>query len=134
MDISNEVTDNIKKLINGGLEKKLEQGVTKACLVIERSAKENCPVDKGRLRQSITHKVKGTKGSVGTNVEYAPYVEIGTGIYSSNGDGRDDAWEYKDSKGDWHKTKGQKPQPFLKPAATNNFNKILDAFKGVIDD
>ena len=36
-------------------------------------------VDTGRLRGSISHKQNGVdKAYVGTNVEYAPYVELGT--------------------------------------------------------
>lgn len=38
-----------------------------------------CPVDTGRLRNSITHAPEGDKAEIiGTNVEYAPYVEYGT--------------------------------------------------------
>ena len=45
----------------------------------ERYAKEYCPVDTGRLRNSITHTQKGKATElIGSNVEYAPYVEAGT--------------------------------------------------------
>lgn len=45
----------------------------------EGYAKDNCPVDTGRLRNSIAHKVVDSEKAVyiGTNVEYAPYVEYG---------------------------------------------------------
>jgi hypothetical protein len=45
----------------------------------EGYAKEDCPVDTGRLRNSISHKVASGEQAVyiGTNVEYAPYVEYG---------------------------------------------------------
>ena len=44
----------------------------------ETYAKQLCPVDTGRLRNSITHKQEETDTEViGTNVEYAPYVELG---------------------------------------------------------
>lgn len=36
------------------------------------------PVDTGRLRNSVTHLLKGYDCFIGTNVEYAPYVEEGT--------------------------------------------------------
>lgn len=44
----------------------------------EGYAKDNCPVDTGRLRNSITNKVEPDAKAVhiGTNVEYAPYVEF----------------------------------------------------------
>lgn len=48
-------------------------------LAAERFAKRETPVDTGRLRNSITHALDAGTGSVyiGTNVEYAPYVEFG---------------------------------------------------------
>lgn len=48
---------------------------------VEREAKRLCPVDTGRLRASITHalikKRKRVEVLVGTDVEYAKYVEFG---------------------------------------------------------
>jgi hypothetical protein len=46
--------------------------------LIEGRAKELCPVDTGRLRASITHKVSIEKMevNVGTNVPYAKHVEF----------------------------------------------------------
>ena len=48
-------------------------------LAAERFAKRETPVDTGRLRNSITHALDAGTDSVyiGTNVEYAPYVELG---------------------------------------------------------
>lgn len=44
----------------------------------ESYAKQLCPVDTGNLRNSITHtRVDENTEAVGTNVEYAPYVELG---------------------------------------------------------
>ena len=47
-------------------------------LTAERYAKAECPVDTGRLRNSISHAVKEEEHSayIGTNVEYAKYVEM----------------------------------------------------------
>ncbi|WP_334111256.1 HK97-gp10 family putative phage morphogenesis protein [Thermodesulfitimonas autotrophica] len=60
-----------------------EKALVRAGLLVERDAKKLCPVDTGRLRTSISHRLTGagTKNpavEVGTNVEYAPYVEFGT--------------------------------------------------------
>lgn len=111
----------------------LESALTECCLHVENEAKILCPVDKGPLRASITHEVDGTQGVVGTNIEYAPYVEYGTGLFAEEGNGRKDVpWCYQDAKGDWHSTKGQKPQPFLHPALTNNRQRIIDTLKKYI--
>lgn len=51
-------------------------------LQVDRAAKRLCPVDTGRLRSSITNEIgqdgEGLVAVVGTNVEYAPYIELGT--------------------------------------------------------
>lgn len=47
-------------------------------LTAEGHAKLKCPVDTGRLRNSITHVVDDDTVYIGTNVEYAAYVELGT--------------------------------------------------------
>lgn len=51
-------------------------------LVIQRDARKNAPVDTGRLRASITPEVHTfndeVQGVVGSNIEYAPYMEFGT--------------------------------------------------------
>lgn len=45
----------------------------------EGYAKKLCPVDTGNLRNSIAHEMRGENTvAVGTNVHYAPYVELGT--------------------------------------------------------
>lgn len=96
----------------------------------ERAAKDLCPYDEGALKNSITHRVVdsnfGQVAIIGTNNEYAAYVELGTGQYYSGG--RKTPWVYQDEKGDWHMTHGQKAKPYLKPAVTDNastFRKII---------
>ena len=134
VSIKVNVKDTSEKL--DSLEKELpillEKALDKACLIVENSAKQNCPVDSGQLRQSITHEVDGLTGEVGTNVEYAPYIEIGTGIYSTQGNGRQTPWKYRDAKGQWHTTKGMKAQPFLKPALESNFRQIARCFEELL--
>ena len=99
--------------------------LTQACLLVENEAKRKCPVDTGQLRQSITHNVEDNVGTIGTNVEYAPYVEYGTGIHARDGNGRQTPWSYKDAEGNWHRTVGQQPQPFLEPALLENEKAIF---------
>lgn len=108
----------------------VNKGLEKSGLLVEGTAKELCPVDDGQLRQSINSKVIDNKNaSIGTNVEYAPYVHQGTGIYAKNGDGRKTPWSYKDEKGEWHTTRGQQPNPFLERALDLNRDKIIKIFQ-----
>lgn len=102
----------------------LTSALTEACMVVEKDAKKKCPVDDGTLRGSITSEVEDNQGIVGTNVEYAPYVEFGTGLFAAKGNGRQTPWTYRDEKGEWHTTAGQHPQPFLQPALDNNKREI----------
>lgn len=44
----------------------------------EGHAKALTPVDTGRLRNSIAHAADSEAAYIGSNVEYAPYVEYGT--------------------------------------------------------
>lgn len=87
-DNTRQAVDGIGSAIGAALE---EIG-----LLAEGYAAMKCPVDTGNLRASITHEVDagGNAVYIGTNVEYAPYVELGTAR--------------------------QKAQPFLRPAASGH--------------
>ena len=59
------------------------EGMRNATLLVMRDAKRFAPVDTGRLRASITPEVRVSgpttlQGIVGSNVTYAPFVELGT--------------------------------------------------------
>lgn len=58
----------------------IKEAVKLSALSIEATAKQLCPVDTGRLRSSIHHEITafGFNATVGTNVEYAPFIEFGT--------------------------------------------------------
>ena len=96
-DHSSEVSAEIKAALLRGLE---------TCgLVAEGYAKKLAPVDTGNLRNSITHTVDEEEPAayIGTDVEYAPYVCLGT-IH-------------------------MKAQPFLKPAVNDHkdeYRKIIE--------
>jgi HK97 gp10 family phage protein len=61
------------------LPKAVREIVQETILGIESTAKIRCPVDTGALRASIQSEMTGdTSGVVGTNIEYAPFVEFGT--------------------------------------------------------
>ena len=120
-----EVLDSIDSLAD--LEG-LQSALGKACAVVEASAKQKAPKDTGALARSITSKIEDTEGIIFTPLEYAPYVEYGTGLFAEEG-GRSTPWVYKDDKGEWHKTSGQKPHPFMRPALEENREKIINILK-----
>ena len=82
-------------------------------MVGEGYAKLLCPVDTGNLRNNITYLVVvgELKVYIGTNSEYGPYVELGTGIYYAGG--RQTPWCYQDAKVNLHLTHGQRAQPYI---------------------
>lgn len=110
------------------------QFLRKAGAMVERDAKRNCPVDTGNLRSSITHEVVGDVCAIGTNVEYAPYVHQGTGIYATDGTGRTTPWSYQDEDGNWHTTIGMPPRPFLTSALDSNREEITRLFEEMVRD
>lgn len=98
-----EFTDNSKLFINAK-DAAVERALEAIGLQAEGYAKMICPVDTGRLRNSITHQKEEKETEViGTNVEYAPYVELGT---------------YR-----------QRAQPYLKPAAENHVEEYIEIIK-----
>ncbi len=69
--------DNTKEVLSA-MEKATERGLEAIGLTAEGHAKRITPVDTGRLRNSISHATDGEAAYIGTNVEYAPYVELGS--------------------------------------------------------
>jgi phage gpG-like protein len=68
--------DNTEEVLSA-MEKAIERGLEAIGLTAEGHAKKETPVDTGRLRNSISHAVEDRAAYIGTNVEYAPYVELG---------------------------------------------------------
>lgn len=100
----------------------------------ESYAKQLCPVDTGNLRNSITHSTEdnGHTVVIGSNVEYAPYVELGTGKFAEGGSGRDTPWSYQDAEGRWHTTSGRPPKPFLRPAIENHTDEYREVLEQIL--
>ena len=91
-NLENEVSNLVKSTLYG----------------IEKDAKRDCPVDTGRLRGSITTNIISTySGEVGTNVEYADYVNSGT--------------------------RYQEAQPYFDSAVEKNEEKFNDALDEIIE-
>ena len=99
-----QFTDNSKEIIEA-MQQATVRALEKCGLTAEGYAKKLAPVDTGNLRNSITHTVDDGEPAayIGTNVEYAPYVCLGT-IH-------------------------MKAQPFLKPAVNDHkdeYRKIIE--------
>lgn len=87
--------DNTERVVDG-IDSAIGAALEEIGLLAENYAARKCPVDTGNLRGSIAHEADTADNAVyiGTNVEYAPYVELGTSR--------------------------QKAQPFLRPAASEH--------------
>ena len=73
------VNININKAITGEVAGACRRALEICGGMAESYAKMRCPVDTGNLRNSITHQLEGDDAvAIGTSVEYAPYVELGT--------------------------------------------------------
>ena len=74
-------TSNVNDILSA-LEKGKHNALTAIGATAETHAKDNITadglVDTGRLRNSISYAVDGESVCIGTNVEYAPYLELGT--------------------------------------------------------
>ena len=131
-DIKIEGLEDIFDLVDGVTDiNKVQRALGKCCALVERSARQNAHAirDTGALSRSISSKVEGYEGTIYTPLEYAPYVEFGTGLFAEEGGRTDVPWHYKDEEGEWHSTSGQKPQPFMRPALNQNRTQILDILK-----
>lgn len=84
-----EVLEDNTKEITSAIEQAISKSLEKIGLLATRYAKKECPVGTpestgipgyigGTLRNSITHVVRGNTVYIGTDVEYAKYVELGT--------------------------------------------------------
>lgn len=100
-----EVRADNAAAIAAALDKAMAKALEEMGVTAEAYAKKECPVDTGRLRNSITHIVQPGEKAVyiGTNVEYAQPVECGTSR--------------------------QKAQPFLRPAAKRHVRKYRAILK-----
>lgn len=119
----------------------LDAAIVKILTIIgmkaERYAKALCPVGTsestgkkgyrgGTLRNSITHQVQDKELAVGTNVEYGPYVELGTGPYFQP----PPEWEQFESSGGSGIGHGYvKPRKFLQPAIIDHVSEYETIMK-----
>ena len=90
--------DNTDEVLSA-LERAKKSGLEAIGLVAEGHAKKETPVDTGRLRNSIAHAVDDDAAFIGTNVEYAIFVEAGArgrkGVHMLQRAATEHADEYK---------------------------------------
>lgn len=100
-----QFTDNSAEVLEN-LSEAMLRALERVGMQAEGYAKDLCPVDTGNLRNSIGHKVDDAEQAVyiGTNVDYAPYVELGTVKMDA--------------------------QPFLKPAAADH----RQTYQNIVED
>ena len=96
-----KIQDNTKGVLSE-VDKLIQQRLTQAAILVERTAKQICVVETGTLKRSINRRIEKRKAVIGTNIEYAPYVEMGTSKMSA--------------------------RPFLRPALEANWGKIKRIF------
>lgn len=108
----------------------------KACALVEGEARRKAPKtaqSTGTLKRSIESKVEvngdTVRGIIFSPLEYAPYVEYGTGLFAEKGGRKNVPWFYKDAEGKGHLTSGQHPQPYLRPALNENRERIIRILK-----
>ena len=123
----------------------LKQQYMKIAEDIASDARSLAPTDTGHLKQNIFSRVfeenETIVGEVYSDVEYAAYVEFGTGSVGESAglqrEGltlayRQTPWRYRDEEGNWHYTHGMKPQPYLYPAMKNHEDSIKELSKGAV--
>lgn len=105
--------------LGGDVDEVVRKSLRDGGKMVQGTAKANCAVDTGQLRNSIATTMESEHTvSVGTNVEHGPYVELGTG---QRGD------PSVAHRQDWA---GMAPQPFLGPALESNRKRIITRFTG----
>lgn len=102
--------DDFSEDVVMALANALERGMIAIGETAEKYAKEIVPVDTGRLRNSITYLVdkESAEVYVGSNVEYAAPVELGTSR--------------------------MRPRPYLSPAATQHNAEYRDLIKDSLEN
>ncbi len=109
----------------------ITEALTRGAILVEGRAKRRCPVKTGRLRASITHSppqntARGVMVRVGTDVEYAAFVEFGTGRRGAGSTLTTSAQQEASRIGYRHGTRvGMKAQPFLFPAFEESTDEVL---------
>ena len=116
--MSVEVSSNLY-LVNKASKEAIVKAAISIGMTVSGYAQDLCPVDTGLLRDSITHAYNDEGDQVtllvGTNVEYAPYVELGH---------KQQPGRYVPKIGKRLKRSWVPGKPFLRPAFENHRDEI----------
>lgn len=74
--MSNTQLTNNAGQTRAAFAQQVQNGLEAIGMTAERYAKIDTPVDTGRLRNSISHDHDNKSVVIGTNVEYAPIIEL----------------------------------------------------------
>jgi HK97 gp10 family phage protein len=97
-----------------------------------KQAKSFAPVAQSALKTSIRAQSKGKTSVVGTDVQYAPYVEFGTGrMVNVPSELQEYAMQFK---GAGIRQVNTRSQPYLYPAFFINRERLKDRTKKKIED
>ena len=104
--------------VKDALDDKALQFLEEAASEVESAARRNSRVASGQLKGSWNHQVNDAakEAKVGSPMENAIWEEFGTGEYAAAGDGRKGGWSYQDDAGNWHHTRGKRPNRTLQRA------------------
>lgn len=106
VDVNVNIESNTE-IFKNALPEQIAQALEAIGLTAEGYAKDLCPVETGRLRNSISHARDDDNAYIGTNVEYAAYVELGTSR--------------------------MKPKPYLRPAATEHGDEYKEIVRAALE-
>lgn len=110
VDYSDKVMDGIKSSIIAALHEAAGELVSQA--------RQNSRVDLGDLKRSWSYRVDESKleAHIGSPLQNAIWEEFGTGEHAVAGNGRKTPWKYQDRRGQWHTTRGKRPNKTLENA------------------
>jgi len=101
------------------LQRKAIQFVSAGGAIIQAEARSRAPKDSGALINSILVETYTEVGRVSSEtaptVDYAEFMEYGTGEFNSQGTGRKGGWTYFSEKYGFVFTKGNVAQPYMEP-------------------
>lgn len=149
------VADNLIKVGEALHGREFMKNMNKATLIVLADAKRLAPVDTGRLRAGLNSSVErsiflglgvGVVGIIGVsaNVEYAPYMEEGTGVFAGQSRHKFpppqalEGWARRHGMNAFlvarsiYLAGGLKPRHYLKDAIEKNEKRVFDILDGAI--